>query len=337
MVTILIADDSSYIRSLLKKILSESGHIVVSEAGNGDEAINQYEKLRPEVVLMDIVLETGKITKTGLDAIRQIISFDPQANIIVCSGLDEQSLISESMSAGAKAFVAKPIEPNKLLQTIIMCSDLRIIAEMGKIGAVRAASVLSKLTKQPIHVELLKLEVEPLHLVAGLSGAADRLVTVIRMGLQTEPNCEAFLVFEPSEATKIASIMTEFSGGSQDEEIQMSAVKELGSNVICAFFAAVADFSELSLVPTTPTIITDAFEAVVDVFLAQQAMAVNSALSALIYRIQLKRKTGTAHGFFILIPSADFQKKLIEVGKKSSCLISSQKEANMDSAIDFTG
>jgi chemotaxis protein CheC len=134
------------------------------------------------------------------------------------------------------------------------------------------------------------------------------------MGLQTKPNCDAFLVFEPSEATKIANIMTEVSERSENKELQMSAVKELGSNMICAFFAAVADFSELSLVPSPPSVSTNIFKTIFYDFLAQPTNPDNLAL---IFQIQLKQKTGSANGYFILIPTADFQRQLIDAGKKS--------------------
>jgi two-component system, chemotaxis family, chemotaxis protein CheY len=315
MVTILLADDSDYIRDLLRKVIDEAGHNVVGEAANADEAIDQYKKLMPDVVLMDIVLETGKIAKTGLDAIKEIIAFDPRANIIVCSGLDEQLMINASIAAGAKAFVAKPIEMHKLFQTIIMCTDLRIITEMGNIGAERSASVLSKLTKQPIQVELSHLESGRPRLLTHISGFSDHPVTIIRMGLQTKPNCDALLVFESSEAIKTAKIMLETSGRQETREIQMSAFKELGSNMICAFFAAVADFADLSLVPSPPSMSWEVNLPVVNSFLEQQTDPFDLVLT---FQIQVKRKTWSANGFFILIPSAEFEKQLIEAGKKSN-------------------
>jgi two-component system, chemotaxis family, chemotaxis protein CheY len=314
MVTILIADDSDYIRDLLKKVTYEAGHSVVGEAANADEAIAQYKKLLPNVVLMDLVLETGKIAKTGLDAIKQIVAFDPRANIVVCSGLDEQLMINASMAAGAKAFVAKPVEMEKLLQTIVMCTDLRIIAEMGRIGAERSALVLSKLTKQPIQVELSRLESGPPRLLTQLSGVLDHPATIIKMGLQTKPNCDALLVFESAEAIKTTKIMLETSGRQETQEIQMSAFKELGSNMICAFFAAVADFADLSLVPSPPSMSLDVNLSVINSLIEQQTDPVDLVL---IFQIQVKRKIWSASGFFILIPSAEFQKQLIEAGQKS--------------------
>jgi chemotaxis protein CheC len=132
------------------------------------------------------------------------------------------------------------------------------------------------------------------------------------MRLQTEPDCDALLVFEPTEAIKIASIMTENLKNSTPE-VEQSAVKEMGSNMICAFFSAIADFSDLTFVPSEPSIITDSFESIIDVFLAKQAM---TAKSALVFQTLFKREHSSANGFFLIIPSPEFQKQLIEAGKK---------------------
>ena len=313
MVTILLADDSDYIKDLLKVILTEAGHRVIGDASNGDEAVAKYKELSPDVALMDIVMEPGITAKTGLDALKEIIKFDPQANVVICSGLDEQMLINKSMRMGAKAFVTKPIEPEKLLETVMMCTDLRIIAEIGNIGTGRAATVLSKLANQPIMIDVAKLETDPPHLIARLNGEPDRVVKAVHMKLQSENDCDSLLVFELSEAEKISDIMTEKCGLKGKRGIQESAIKEMGSNMICAFFGAVADFSELALVPSAPTMVTDSFEAVVDVFLAKMAVA---AKSALIFQIRLTKEAGSAEGVFIMIPSPKFEKQLIAAGKR---------------------
>jgi len=312
MVTVLLADDSVYMRNLLKSLLSESEYEVVAEASNGDDAISLYEKVRPDIVLMDIVMDTGQVTRSGLDALEKIVSIDSKAKVIICSGLDQQSLINKSMELGAKAFVTKPIEPEKLFETLATCSDLRILSEMGNIGAGRAATVLSKLAKQPIQIELPKLETGAPHLITRLYGAPDRLVTAVHMRLQTKPDCDALLVFEPTEAIKIADIMTEKLSHATPE-VEESAVKEMGSNMICAFFSAIADFSGLTFVPSEPCVVTDSFESIIDVFLAKQAM---TAKAALVFQTLFKREHSSINGFFLIIPSPDFQKQLIEAGKR---------------------
>jgi len=312
MVSVLIADDSAYMRDLLKRILVESGHEIVGEASNGDEAVEQYQKLKPEVLLLDIVMDEGKIAKNGIDALKRIVSDDPQARVIVCSALDEQNLIDLSMKAGAKAFVAKPFEPEKLLETLVTCTDLNIFTEIGNIGCGHAATVLSKLAREPVQVSLPKLQTGPPHLIARLCGSPDKVVTAVHMRLVTEPSCDCLIVFDPEEAKKIAAIMTNYNSA-VSEEVVLSAVEEMGSIMICAFFSSIANFAELMIVPSKPDVVTDSFEAIIDVFLAKQLI---TASTALIFNMQFNRKDSSASGFLLMIPSPDFRNQLIEAGKK---------------------
>jgi chemotaxis protein CheY-P-specific phosphatase CheC len=313
MVTVITADDSEYARDILKIVLSEHGHEVIGEASNGTEAITLYKKLKPDVILLDIVMQEGNLPKTGIDTLKEIIAYDPQANIIICSALDEQTLIKESLKAGAKAFITKPFEPEKLQETLIMCTDLSVFSEIGNIGAGQAATVLSKLAQQPIHVSLPKLETGPVCHVAKLCGPPDREVTTVHMRLISEPNCDALLVLDPQEAKKIADIMTEKSTPPLRSEITQSAIEELGSIMICAFFSAIANFSEMTIIPSRPEVVTDSFEATIDIFLANQTI---EAKSVLIFQVSFKRKKSSANGYLLMIPSTKFREQLINAGKK---------------------
>ncbi|HUK84673.1 MAG TPA: response regulator [Candidatus Acidoferrum sp.] len=313
MVSVLIADDSAYIRDLLKTILFESGHDVVGEASNGDEVIVQFKKLKPDVVLLDIVMKEGNIAKNGLEALKEIMAENAEANVIVCSALNEETLINESMKTGAKAFVAKPFEPEKLLETIVMCTDLRIFSEIGNIGVGHAATVLSKLCNQPINISLPKLETGPPHLAARLCGAPDRQVTAIHMQLFKEPNCDILIVFDPQDAKKIADILTQKSTSFLRSEMYKSALEEMGSIMICAFFSAIANFAEMRILPSAPEVITDYFEAVIDSFLAKQMSA---AKSAFIFEMSFKQDKNSVGGYFLVIPSPDFVEQLIKAGKR---------------------
>ena len=140
-----------------------------------------------------------------------------------------------------------------------------MLTEIGNIGAGHAATVLSKLTKQPIQISVPKLETGPLHLIARLIGAPDSQVTAVHMALATEPGCDTLIVFDSEEVKKIASLMTsESTPVSQD--IAMSAVQEMGSIMLCAFYSSIANFAELTIVPSRPNVFSDYFEAIIDVF-----------------------------------------------------------------------
>jgi two-component system, chemotaxis family, chemotaxis protein CheY len=110
--TVLICDDAGYMRSLLGDILGRAGFEVVGEAESGSQAVEKYKALRPDLVTMDIVMpDMG-----GIDAVREIRSYDQNARILMCSALGQQSLVSEAMQAGAKDFVLKPFNPSRLLE-----------------------------------------------------------------------------------------------------------------------------------------------------------------------------------------------------------------------------
>lgn len=116
--TVLIVDDASFMRAVLKRIILQSGNEVVAEAGNGDDAINQYQQAKPDLVLMDIVMPPGPKTKDGIDALKQIMTANPAAKIVMCSSMGQQVLIADSLKAGAKDFVVKPFQPQKVMEVL---------------------------------------------------------------------------------------------------------------------------------------------------------------------------------------------------------------------------
>ena len=111
MVRVLLVDDLSFMRMVQKDILSGSGYDVVGEASDGLEAVEMYESLKPDIVLMDITMPN----MNGLDAVNRIMAADPQAKIIICSALGQQKLIVEAINTGIKDFIVKPFKAERLL------------------------------------------------------------------------------------------------------------------------------------------------------------------------------------------------------------------------------
>ena len=112
--TVLIADDSQFMRFVLKKILEKNGFEVVADVENGMKAVEQYKALKPDLVTMDVVMPG----MDGIEATRAIVEFDNGANVIVVSALGQQPLVNEAMEAGAKDFIVKPFEESKVLVVI---------------------------------------------------------------------------------------------------------------------------------------------------------------------------------------------------------------------------
>jgi two-component system chemotaxis response regulator CheY len=116
--TIMIVDDASFMRAVLKKIVLQAGHEVIAEAGNGDDAIAQFQNVHPDLVLMDIIMPPGPKAKDGIEALKQIVAANPAAKIVMCSSMGQQALIAEALKSGAKDFVIKPFQPQKVLEVL---------------------------------------------------------------------------------------------------------------------------------------------------------------------------------------------------------------------------
>ena len=114
MAKILIADDSTVSRTVLKGILIEAGHEVVGEAPDGTAAVALYAKLKPDLVTLDITMPQ----KSGLDALREIIGIDPQARIVMVSALGQHSTMLNALKNGARDYVLKPFEVGKILSVL---------------------------------------------------------------------------------------------------------------------------------------------------------------------------------------------------------------------------
>ena len=111
---ILIVDDAAFIRTMVKDILAPRGFEIVGEATNGNEAVQKYMELKPDLVTMDITMRE----KDGLEAAREILQKDPNARIIMVTALGQEQLLIESFKIGVKDFVVKPFEPERILSAV---------------------------------------------------------------------------------------------------------------------------------------------------------------------------------------------------------------------------
>ncbi|WP_369417965.1 response regulator [Cohnella mopanensis] len=114
MAKIMVVDDAAFLRAMLKDILVKAGHEVISEAANGEEAIERYRKLRPDLVTMDITMPIME----GVEAVKEIRKMDPTANIVMCSAIGQRNLIIEAIQSGAKDFIVKPFHASRVVEAI---------------------------------------------------------------------------------------------------------------------------------------------------------------------------------------------------------------------------
>jgi len=119
-VNVLIVDDLAFIKIVLRDILEKAGFRVVGEASNGEQAIAMYQDTRPDAVLMDITMPG----MDGLTALKKIREIDREARVIICSALGQQQLIVQAIQLGAKDFIVKPFQPQRVVSSLKKALDI---------------------------------------------------------------------------------------------------------------------------------------------------------------------------------------------------------------------
>ena len=111
---ILICDDAAFMRMMIKDILTKNGYNVAGEAENGAKGIEKYKELKPDLVLMDITMPE----MDGIEALKAIKSADSNAKVIMCSAMGQQAMVIESIQAGAKDFIVKPFQADRVIEAV---------------------------------------------------------------------------------------------------------------------------------------------------------------------------------------------------------------------------
>ena len=111
---VLICDDAAFMRMMIKDILSKNGYNVAGEAENGAKAVEKYNELKPDLVLMDITMPE----MDGIQALKNIKAGDANACVIMCSAMGQQAMVIESIQSGAKDFIVKPFQADRVLEAV---------------------------------------------------------------------------------------------------------------------------------------------------------------------------------------------------------------------------
>lgn len=111
---ILIVDDAAFMRMMIKDILTKNGFEVVGEAQDGAQAIEKYNDLKPDLVTMDITMPE----MDGITALKEIKKVNPDAKIIMCSAMGQQAMVIDAIQAGAKDFIVKPFQGDRVIEAI---------------------------------------------------------------------------------------------------------------------------------------------------------------------------------------------------------------------------
>ena len=111
---VLIVDDAAFMRMMVKDILSKNGYEIVGEAENGMKALEKYQELKPDLVTMDITMPE----MDGITAVKEIKKVDPAAKVVMCSAMGQQAMVIEAIQAGARDFIVKPFQADRVLEAI---------------------------------------------------------------------------------------------------------------------------------------------------------------------------------------------------------------------------
>ena len=112
--TVMIVDDAAFMRMMLKDVLSKGGYETIIEADNGKKAVEKYKELMPDLVIMDITMPE----MDGLEAVKEIMKINKDAKVIMCSAMGQQSMVVEAIQSGAKDFIVKPFQADRILEAV---------------------------------------------------------------------------------------------------------------------------------------------------------------------------------------------------------------------------
>ena len=111
---ILVVDDAAFMRMMIKDILTKNGYDVVGEAADGQQAVEKYKELHPDLVTMDITMPE----MDGITALKEIKKINPGSKVIMCSAMGQQAMVIDAIQAGAKDFIVKPFQADRVLEAI---------------------------------------------------------------------------------------------------------------------------------------------------------------------------------------------------------------------------
>jgi len=112
--TVLIVDDAAFMRMMIKEILTKNGYTVVGEASDGAQAVEKYKELSPDLVTMDITMPE----MDGIAALKEIKKVNANAKVIMCSAMGQQAMVIDAIQAGAKDFIVKPFQADRVIEAI---------------------------------------------------------------------------------------------------------------------------------------------------------------------------------------------------------------------------
>lgn len=114
MAKILVVDDAAFMRMMVKDTLSKNGYTDLYEAADGIQAVEVFNEVKPDLVIMDITMPN----MDGLEALKTIMGQNPTANVVMCSAMGQEAMVIDAIKSGAKDFIVKPFKPERIIKTV---------------------------------------------------------------------------------------------------------------------------------------------------------------------------------------------------------------------------
>lgn len=111
---ILIVDDAAFMRMMIRDVLTKNGYEILGEAENGQKAIEKFKELNPDLVIMDITMPEVD----GIQAVKEIKKISPEAKVVMCSAMGQQAMVIEAIQAGARDFIVKPFQADRVIEAV---------------------------------------------------------------------------------------------------------------------------------------------------------------------------------------------------------------------------
>jgi len=317
-VKVLIADDSAFMRMILKKILIRNGFTEIVEARNGLEAIEALKTDKPELVLLDIVMPE----LDGVEVLKRIKEIDANTDVVMLTAVGQKDMRNKCMKLGAMDYILKPFDQENVVEILHRLKQWRgprarseeinnvltdlekdAIREIGLIGAGNAATALSKIIGSPIDIELTYASLEPVIKLPNIIGHRETLAVGINLVISGDVKGSILIVFPEKNAHRLANLLMKrnLSTVKKLNNMDKSALKEVGNILAGSCLTAISNLLEIHLIEQLPTIAHSMIGSLIDNISIQIG---RRAEQALILGLDMNTSSGSKINtfFFLLFP-----------------------------------
>lgn len=309
---ILVVDDSTFVRHVVKSALKGRGYREVIEAKNGEEALSKYETEKPDIVVLDIIMPD----LDGTEVLKRIVNKDENARVIILSAVGQEKTVNICNKLGSFGYIVKPFDDEQLVDTVekaLRAKEKRrplarltkfeedALREIGHTGAQHAATALSKMIRQTVRAKLLAAKMTALVDLPNLVGDRETIVSGIYLPVTGNLSGSLLMVFPEKSALTLVDMMFKRNVGTTKEldEIDRSALSEAGNILAGNCLTALSHLLGMHLIEHVP----DYAHGMVGSLVDNVAVAFGQkAEQALIIQVELKTEEKVRIvGYFLLL------------------------------------